>query len=69
MRSDDDDPNIGIIMPMTLSNLTNLSIYMNYVTFDKFEMFIKNMHCIFHFQYYECIDYENESSKYLGEPN
>ncbi len=42
---------------------------MNYVTFDKFEMFIKNMHCIFHFQYYECIDYENESSTYLGEPN
>jgi len=23
----------------------------------------------FHFQYYEYIDYDNESSTYLGEPN
>ena len=36
----DNDSNIGIILPMTLSNLTHLSIYVHYVTFNEFEMFV-----------------------------
>ncbi len=56
---------------------------MNYVTFDKSEdinyldvarwerLILQELPQLeeFHFQYYECIDYENESSTYLGEPN
>jgi hypothetical protein len=36
--------NIEIILPMTLSNLMHLSIYVHYVTFDDFEMSITKIY-------------------------
>jgi hypothetical protein len=46
MHIDSDDSDIGIILPMALSNLTHLSMYMHYLTFDRFEIFIKNIYGI-----------------------
>ena len=38
------DTNIGILLPMTLSNLTHLSMYMHCVTFDEFEILITKIY-------------------------
>jgi hypothetical protein len=43
INNDDFYPDIGIIL---LPNLTHLSISVNQLNFDDFEIFIKNMHCM-----------------------
>jgi len=44
MHIDDDDLDIGIISPITLSNLTHLTMVVFSVMFDEFEMFISKLY-------------------------
>ncbi len=39
------DAMIGLIMPMTLSNLTHISMYVHYMRFDELEIFISHLDC------------------------
>ncbi len=39
------DSMIGLIMPMTLSNLTHISMYVHYMRFSEFEIFISHLDC------------------------
>jgi hypothetical protein len=39
-----DDSTIETMLPITLTNLTYISMYTNYINFDEFEIFIKNIY-------------------------
>ncbi|CAF2746932.1 unnamed protein product [Rotaria sp. Silwood2] len=39
-----DDSTIEIMLPITLDNLTYISMYTNYINFDEFEIFIKHIY-------------------------
>ncbi len=41
----DNDSSLEMISPITLSNLTHISIYTFYMTFDKLELFITKINC------------------------
>ena len=43
MESDRNNRNISMLIPLILIHLTNLRIYVYHVTFDEFEMFIRQL--------------------------
>jgi len=43
-HANQDDSTIETMLPITLDNLTYISMYTNYINFDEFEIFIKNIY-------------------------